>query len=106
VTDLIIYAIPAFVLLLVVEVLSFKVAEEEDDDLIGYEVRDTRTSLSMGGGNVLIHFGYAALAALGYTALYELSPWQIEPSVLAWVALFFLASGTACSAASSRRASA
>jgi sterol desaturase/sphingolipid hydroxylase (fatty acid hydroxylase superfamily) len=88
-TDLIIYAIPAFVLLLVVEVLSYKVAQEEDEDLVGYEIRDTRTSLSMGGGNVLIHFGYAALAALAYTALYEISPWRIEPSVLAWVALFF-----------------
>src|SRR5215212_5462613 len=88
-TDLIIYAIPAFVLLLVVEVLSFKVAQEEDDELVGYEARDTRTSLSMGGGNVLIHFGYAALAALGYTAAYEISPWSIEPGVLAWFALFF-----------------
>jgi sterol desaturase/sphingolipid hydroxylase (fatty acid hydroxylase superfamily) len=88
--DLIIYAIPAFVLLLVVEMLSFKLAQDDDAELVGYESRDTRTSLSMGGGNVLIHFGYAALAALGYTALYELAPWKIDPSVWSWVVLFFL----------------
>jgi hypothetical protein len=42
VAELILYAIPAFVLLLVVELLSFKYAR--DDDLVGYESRDTRTS--------------------------------------------------------------
>ena len=38
---LIYYAIPAFVLLLVVELLSFK-PPSDDDDLVGYETRDTR----------------------------------------------------------------
>ena len=47
------YAIPAFVLLLVMELLSFKYLR--DDDLVGYEARDTRTSLTMGGGNVVIN---------------------------------------------------
>lgn len=42
------YAIPAFVLLLVMELLSFKYLR--DDDLVGYEAHDTRTSLTMGGG--------------------------------------------------------
>jgi hypothetical protein len=41
------------VLLLVVELLSFKYAR--DEDLVGYEARDTRTSLTMGGGNVVIN---------------------------------------------------
>ena len=39
------YAIPFFVLLLVVEALSFRHYEGE---LAGYEPRDTRTSLTMG----------------------------------------------------------
>ena len=47
------YAIPAFVLLLVMELLSFRYLR--DDDLVGYEARDTRTSLTMGGGNVVIN---------------------------------------------------
>ena len=46
------YAIPAFVLLLVMELLSFKYLR--DEELVGYESRDTRTSLTMGGGNVVI----------------------------------------------------
>jgi hypothetical protein len=44
VVDLIIYAIPACVLLLALELLSFKYAR--DEELVGYEVRDTRTSLA------------------------------------------------------------
>jgi hypothetical protein len=53
VAELILYAIPAFVLLLLVELLSFKYAR--DEELVGYEARDTRTSLTMGGGNVVIN---------------------------------------------------
>jgi hypothetical protein len=51
--DLIVYAIPAFVLLLVIELLSFKYAR--DVARVGYAPRDTRTSLAMGGGNVVIN---------------------------------------------------
>jgi sterol desaturase/sphingolipid hydroxylase (fatty acid hydroxylase superfamily) len=87
---LIIYAIPGFVLLLVVELLSFRLAQD-DDELVGYEFRDTRTSLSMGGGNVLINAGWTLAVAVVYQALYELSPWSIPSDVVwAWVLLFFL----------------
>jgi hypothetical protein len=48
VAELILHAIPAFVLLLAVELRSFRLAA--DEDLVGYEARDTRTSLSMGAG--------------------------------------------------------
>ena len=44
------YAIPFFVLLLVVEALSFR--HYHEDDLVGYELNDTRTSITMGLGNV------------------------------------------------------
>jgi hypothetical protein len=53
VAEVLYYATPAFVLLLVMELLSFKYLR--DDDLVGYEARDTRTSLTMGGGNVVIN---------------------------------------------------
>ena len=53
--ELILYAIPAFVLLLVVELLSFRFVDDHDQDLVGYESSDTRTSLTMGGGNVVIN---------------------------------------------------
>ena len=45
------YAIPFFVLLLVVEALSFR--HYHEDDLVGYELNDTRTSITMGLGNVV-----------------------------------------------------
>jgi hypothetical protein len=44
VAEVLYYAIPAFVLLLLMELLSFKYLR--DDDLVGYG-RDTRTSLTM-----------------------------------------------------------
>jgi hypothetical protein len=47
VAEVLYYAIPAFVLLLAMELLSFKYLR--DGDLVGYEARDTRTSLTMGG---------------------------------------------------------
>ncbi len=56
--ELILYAIPTFVLLLAVELWSFRIAA--DEDLVGYESRDTRTSLAMGGGNVVIKRGLEA----------------------------------------------
>ena len=62
--DLILAAIPAFVLLLLVEALSFHLARHDDHDLVGYEARDTRTSLTMGIGNVVINLGWKALLFL------------------------------------------
>jgi sterol desaturase/sphingolipid hydroxylase (fatty acid hydroxylase superfamily) len=87
--DLIIYAVPAFVLLLVVEAVSFKVAQRED--MRGYEAKDTRTSLSMGLGNVVINTGWKAIVLLIYVGLYELTPLRVpDDAVWAWVLLFFL----------------
>ncbi len=86
--DVIVYAIPAFVLLLVVEAVSFKVAAHED--LKGYEAKDTRTSLSMGMGNVVINFGWKAVVVVIYAGLYELTPLRLSADdPLVWVALFF-----------------
>lgn len=45
------YAVPAFVLLLAVEWISFVIARNEA--LVGYDPKDTATSLSMGIGNVI-----------------------------------------------------
>ena len=83
------YAIPFFVLLLIVEALSFKHVRD-DQDLIGYESRDTRTSLTMGLGNVTINVLWKFVVLAAYTALYELTPLRIPTdAVWAWVLLFF-----------------
>ena len=86
--ELILYAIPAFVLLLVVELLSFKYAR--DEDLVGYEARDTRTSLTMGGGNVVINAVWKLVVVAVYVGLYELTPLRM-PADMWWtyVLLFF-----------------
>ncbi|MDR3664691.1 MAG: sterol desaturase family protein, partial [Mycobacterium sp.] len=54
--DLIRHAIPVFVICLVLEALSYRLLP--DDDEIGYEFRDSRTSLAMGIGNVIINVGW------------------------------------------------
>jgi sterol desaturase/sphingolipid hydroxylase (fatty acid hydroxylase superfamily) len=89
VAEVLYYAIPFFVLLLIVEALSFRYARDEDD-LIGYEIRDTRTSLTLGLGNVLVNAVWK-FAVLGlYVVIYELTPLRLDPgNPLTWVLLFF-----------------
>jgi sterol desaturase/sphingolipid hydroxylase (fatty acid hydroxylase superfamily) len=89
-TEVLYYAIPFFVLLLIVEALSFRHARDDDHDLVGYELRDTRTSLSMGLGNVIANVGWKAVVVTLYAALYELTPLRIPADTWwAWVVLFF-----------------
>lgn len=83
------YAIPFFVLLLIVEALSFRYARDEDD-LIGYEIRDTRTSLTLGVGNVLVNVVWKFAVVAAYVAIYELTPLRLDPAnPITWVLLFF-----------------
>ena len=83
------YAIPAFVLLLVMELLSFRYLR--DDDLVGYEARDTRTSLTMGGGNVLINAVWKLVVIAIYAGLYELTPLRMPADMWWTYVLLFLA---------------
>jgi sterol desaturase/sphingolipid hydroxylase (fatty acid hydroxylase superfamily) len=81
------YAIPFFVLLLVVEALSFR--HYHEDELVGYELKDTRTSLAMGLGNVTINVAWKAVVVVIYAALYELTPLRLDPhDWWVWVLLF------------------
>ncbi len=82
------YAIPFFVLLLVAEYVSFR--HVEDDHMLGYDLRDSRTSLLMGSGNVLINVGWKFAVVAMYAGLYELAPWHLPTDAWwVWVALFF-----------------
>ena len=84
------YAIPFFVLLLIVEALSYRHLGE-DHDLKGYGARDTRTSLTMGLGNVAINVVWKLVVVAVYAALYELTPIRLPAdNPLTWVALFVL----------------
>ena len=84
------YAIPFFVLLLVLEYLSFRQLRAENEGLIGYDPRDTRTSLTMGLGNVAINFVWKFAVLAAYVAIYELTPLRLDPGDWwVWVLLFF-----------------
>ncbi|MEU6546206.1 sterol desaturase family protein [Streptomyces sp. NPDC046859] len=84
----VVYAIPAFVLLVAVEALSYRFLP--DDDERGYEVRDTATSMSMGAGSQVIALPWKAVVIVAYAALYTAAPWQLSPgSAWTWVLLFF-----------------
>jgi sterol desaturase/sphingolipid hydroxylase (fatty acid hydroxylase superfamily) len=85
------YAFPFFVLLLVLEYLSFRqLGDEHDEDLVGFEPRDTRTSLTMGVGSVVINAGWKFAVLAAYIGLYDLTPLRLDPGDWwVWVALFF-----------------
>ena len=87
--ELILYAIPAFVLLLAVELWSFRIAA--DEDLVGYEARDTRTSLTMGAGNVAINAVWKLAVVVVYAGLYELTPLRMPADQWWTYALLFFA---------------
>ncbi|GAA2746812.1 sterol desaturase family protein [Terrabacter aerolatus] len=80
--DIILTAIPFFIAFIVVEVVSLWFAP--DDDEVGYEVRDTVTSLTMGLGSVGIGVVYRALQLVVYAALYAVTPLRLDTS-LWWV---------------------
>src|SRR3954469_21456069 len=81
------YAIPFFVLLLVVEAISFR--HDHEDDLVGYELKDTRTSITMGLGNVTINVIWKLVVVAIYAGLYELTPFRLDShDWWVWIVLF------------------
>ncbi|MBF4163956.1 sterol desaturase family protein [Nocardioides acrostichi] len=86
--DLIQHAIPVFIVCLALEAASFYFLP--DDDELGYDVRDARTSVAMGLGNVAVNLGWKLVVVAVYAAAYLVSPWQLPADhPLTWVALFF-----------------
>ncbi len=87
-TEVLYYAVPFFVLLLAVEALTYR--HLQSDGLVGYELRDTRTSLLMGIGNVTVNVLWKLAVVAVYAALYELTPLRLDPGDWwVWVLLFF-----------------
>ncbi|HEX8856014.1 MAG TPA: sterol desaturase family protein [Thermoleophilaceae bacterium] len=87
--EILYYAIPFFILLLIVEWLSFRQVRD-DAELVGFEARDTRTSLTMGLGNVVINVGWKLVVVAIFAGVYELTPLRLDPhDWWVWVLLFF-----------------
>jgi sterol desaturase/sphingolipid hydroxylase (fatty acid hydroxylase superfamily) len=85
----VLYAVPAFLLLIVMEFLSFRFLP--DDEERGYEARDTATSLSMGLGSQIVGVPWKLLTAILFAGLYVVSPVKLDPGDWwVWVLLFFL----------------
>lgn len=73
----IIYAIPAFVLFVLVEAASFRFAP--DDDERGYELKDAATSLTMGAGSQVVGFPWKFVSIAVYAAAYVyLAPFNLD----------------------------
>ena len=90
--DLILLAIPVFILSIAAEVayLAHRRKEQRDEArLQGYSLKDSAASISMGLGNVAVNLVWKALAFGLYTALYQLTPLRLGFGALAWVAVLF-----------------
>jgi len=92
--NLIYSAIPAFVLLLALEALTYRLARDDDHakgrEYVGYETRDAVTSVSMGLGSVFINIGWKVVVVATYAALYELTPIRLDTgNWWVWALLFF-----------------
>jgi len=83
--DLIQYAIPGFVLLLVAEVVVTAIQHKDY-----YDTKDTASSLSMGIGNVIVGFVGKALVFGTYSLVYQLRLFTVDMTQWwAWAILFF-----------------
>ncbi|MGZ4277702.1 MAG: sterol desaturase family protein, partial [Solirubrobacteraceae bacterium] len=91
---LIIGAIPFFLLSVALEAIALRHAAHEDRDTrgpVGYEARDTRTSLAMGVGHLFIAGAWKLVWTAILAAIYLVSPLHLPTGAWwTWVALFFV----------------
>lgn len=81
---LITYAIPGFIILILIEV--FITAREKAD---WYETKDAFSSISMGLGNVFVGIIGKILVLLFFDAAYQVRFFDLQASWLVFIALFF-----------------
>ncbi|MBO0845941.1 MAG: sterol desaturase family protein [Nocardioides sp.] len=74
--NVVLWSIPAFLLLIVLESVSFVL--HGDDDELGYDAKDTAASLAMGLGNVFVEAIWRIPAVAVYAAVYTLTPLRVD----------------------------
>jgi sterol desaturase/sphingolipid hydroxylase (fatty acid hydroxylase superfamily) len=77
--DPVTYAIPVFIVFIALEALSLRfLADGDERGYRGYEARDTRTSMLMGLGSLVVNGVARIFALLGYAALYVVAPVHLD----------------------------
>jgi sterol desaturase/sphingolipid hydroxylase (fatty acid hydroxylase superfamily) len=82
--NLIHYAIPFFIILMVVEVIVGAIEKREL-----YEIKDSASSISMGLGNVIIGLVAKVIVFGSYSFMYQFRLFDLGSSWWVWVLLFF-----------------
>ncbi|MCP2324637.1 sterol desaturase/sphingolipid hydroxylase (fatty acid hydroxylase superfamily) [Hamadaea flava] len=86
--DVVLWSIPAFILLTLLEAISYRL--HPDDDELGYAAKDTATSLSMGLGSLGFDLLWGIVPALAYSAINLVTPLHV-PITWQWVLVCLLA---------------
>jgi sterol desaturase/sphingolipid hydroxylase (fatty acid hydroxylase superfamily) len=73
--NVVFYSIPAFVLLTLLEAISFRLHPDRDE--LGYAGKDTATSLSMGLGSLGFDALWGVLPGAVYAAIYAATPLRV-----------------------------
>ncbi|MFD7165276.1 sterol desaturase family protein [Streptomyces violascens] len=73
--DVVVWSIPAFVLLTVVEIISVRLRPDEED--AGYDAKDAAASVSMGLGSLFFGFLWKFQDVAIYGVVYELTPFRV-----------------------------
>jgi sterol desaturase/sphingolipid hydroxylase (fatty acid hydroxylase superfamily) len=84
--DPIVFAIPAFVVFMLLEMASLRFLDDDgnvggnagDARYLGFETRDTRTNILMGLGSLVVTGGARFGALIGYAGLYALTPLRLD----------------------------
>lgn len=84
--DVVLWSIPAFVLLTVIEMVSYRF--HPDEDAAGYDTKDAATSLTMGLGSLGFDLLWKIPILAVYMGVYELTPLRVP--VLWWTVLLML----------------
>ncbi|GAA2601208.1 sterol desaturase family protein [Streptomyces tubercidicus] len=90
--DVVLWSVPAFVLLTVVEMVSYRL--HPDEDAAGYEAKDAATSVGMGLGSLVFDALWKFPIVAIYATVYELTPLRVP--VLWWTLLLMLLAQDFC----------
>jgi sterol desaturase/sphingolipid hydroxylase (fatty acid hydroxylase superfamily) len=73
--DVVLWSVPAFILLTLLEAISYRL--HPDDDELGYDAKDTATSLTMGLGSLGWDLLWGIVPALVYSAINLAIGWHV-----------------------------